>query len=234
MSVPAIQSALKRVANKKDAAFLQGYFKTGPGQYGEGDRFIGVRVPLLRKLAKQFRDLPLSECKQLLQSPIHEERLLALFILVMQFQKGDEDEREKVYRVYLNNLRFVNNWDLVDSSAPRIVGVWLSNKDRTPLYDLARSPKLWRRRVAIMATLHFINQDDYKDTLRLAGLLLGDKHDLIHKAVGWMLREIGNRNRGQEEIFLKKHYEKMPRTMLRYAIEKFPVQKRKAYLAGTA
>lgn len=233
MSVLAIRSALRDDASKKDAAFLRRYFKTGSGEYGEGDRFIGVRVPVLRKLSRKYRDLLLPECKQLLQSPVHEERLLALLILVLQFQKADEAGQKRIYRLYLNNLRFINNWDLVDSSAPHIVGAWLWDKGRSPLYELARSPKLWRRRVAIMATFHFIKQKDYKDTLRLAGLLLGDKHDLIHKAAGWMLREIGNRDPKTEAAFLKKHYQQMPRTMLRYAIEKLPPNERDLYMKGT-
>lgn len=233
MSLPTIRSALKKAASKKDAAFLQGYFKTGPGEYGEGDKFIGVRVPVLRKLSRQYRDLSLPECKHLLQSFYHEERLLALLILVLQFQKVDESNKKNIYQVYVNNLRFINNWDLVDSSAPKIVGAWLWDKDRTLLYKLARSTKLWRRRVAIMSTLYFIGQDEFKDTLKISEVLLDDKHDLIHKAVGWMLREVGNRDRAIEERFLKKHYQKMPRTILRYAIEKFPEANRKRYLAGT-
>lgn len=234
MTIPAIQSALKKTASKKDAVFLQGYFKTGPGEYGEGDKFIGVRVPVLRQLSRQYRDLPLPECKHLLQSSFHEERLLALLILVLRFQKADEIEKNNIYKLYINNLRFINNWDLVDSSAPKIVGAWLWDKDRTPLYKLARSTKLWRRRVAIMSTLYFIGQDEFKDTLKISEFLLDDKQDLIHKAVGWMLREVGNRDRATEELFLKRYYNDMPRTMLRYAIEKFPMQKRKSYLAGIA
>ena len=232
MSLTAIRRALKKVASKEDARFLQGYFKTGPGEYGEGDKFIGVRVPVLRKLSRQYRDLSIADCKKLLQSPIHEERLLALLILVLQFEKGGEAAKSKIYRLYLNNLRYINNWDLVDSSAPRIVGAWLEKQDRAPLYKLARSRNLWRRRIAIMASLQFIKNDDYADTLGLAENLLGDKHDLIHKAVGWMLREVGNRNRQIEELFLSKHYKKMPRTMLRYAIEKFPESKRRRYIKG--
>jgi len=233
MSLLSIRSELKKTASKKDADFLQGYFKTEPGQYGEGDKFIGVRVPVLRKLSRQHRSLSLPDCKRLLQSSKHEERLLALFILVLQFEKSAEGERKKIYQLYVDNLRFVNNWDLVDSSAPKIVGAWLWDRDRTPLYKLARSTILWRRRVAIMSTLYFINQDEFKDTLKIAVILLSDKHDLIHKAVGWMLREMGNRDRPTEELFLKKHYKKMLRTMLRYAIEKFPPKLRKAYLTGT-
>lgn len=233
MTVAAIQSALKEVASKQDAAFLQRYFKTGPGEYGEGDRFIGVRVPVLRKLSKQYRGLSLPECKRLLQSPVHEERLLALLILVLRFQKEDDIEKDKIYRLYINNIRFINNWDLIDGSAPHIVGAWLWDKDRTPLYKLAHSPKLWRRRVAIMSTHYFISQHDFIDALKIAEILLNDRHDLIHKAVGWMLREVGNRDRAIEEQYLKEHYQIMPRTMLRYAIEKFPDTKRKRYLTGT-
>lgn len=227
-----IRSTLEQVASKEDATNLQRYFKTGPGEYGEGDRFLGVRVGPLRKLAKKYRSLRLADVELLLSSPFHEERMLALLILVEQFQGGRPEEQKQIYDLYLRNLENINNWDLVDVSAPRIVGAHLKDRDRKRLYALARSSHLWSRRVAMMATLFFINHGDFDDSLKIAGLLLNDEHDLIHKAVGWMLREIGNRDRHVEEKFLASRYKKMPRTMLRYAIEKFPETKRKRYLNG--
>ncbi|MCG6975561.1 MAG: DNA alkylation repair protein [Acidiferrobacterales bacterium] len=227
-----IRSKLEQVASKEDATNLQRYFKTGPGEYGEGDRFLGVRVGPLRKLAKQYRTLPFSDVESLINSAYHEERMLALLILVEQFQRGAAEDQKRIFNLYLHNLRNINNWDLVDISAPRIVGGYLREHDRKRLYSLARSPHLWSRRVAMMATLFFISHDDFDDSLKIADLLLNDKHDLIHKAVGWMLREVGNRDRQVEEKFLKSRYKNMPRTMLRYAIEKFPPARRKRYLDG--
>lgn len=228
-----IHAYLLQIASEEDAANLQRYFKTGPGEYGDGDKFIGVRVGPLRKLAKQYRALPLSTVEQLLQSAFHEERMLALLILIEQFARADLDGQKAIYDLYLDRLEWINNWDLVDVSSPRIVGAYLNQRSRQPLYRLARSPHLWSRRVAVMATLYFIKQDDFDDALKIADVLISDEHDLIHKAVGWMLREVGNRNRAVEEKFLESRYKKMPRTMLRYAIEKFPQAKRKRYLAGT-
>ena len=170
--------------------------------------------------------------RAMLRSPYHEERLLAVLILVLKYERGDATEKERVFDTYLSMRRFVNNWDLVDSSAHKIVGPQLKDCDRGLLYDLATSENLWDRRIAIMSTLHLINDDDFSDTLRLAECLINDREDLIHKAVGWMLREVGNRDRKTEEAFLRKHYLAMPRTMLRYAIEKFPGPRRKAYLDG--
>jgi 3-methyladenine DNA glycosylase AlkD len=225
-----LQARLRALGNPDDAAFLTRFFKTGPGQYGEGDMFIGVRVPATRKIAREFKDLPLAEVKRLLHSPIHEERLAALVILVMQTAKADAKARKQIHDFYLANTQFINNWDLVDLSAPQIVGAWLERRSRKPLYRLAKSAWLWDRRISILATLHFIRLGDFGDTLKIAELLLGDREDLMHKAVGWMLREVGKRDAAVLEGFLGQHCRTMPRTMLRYAIERFPEKKRRAYL----
>jgi 3-methyladenine DNA glycosylase AlkD len=230
MNARDVQTRLRSFANSADAAFLPGFFKTGPGQYGEGDRFIGVRVPAIRKVAKEFSSLPLPEVMRLLHSKIHEERLTALVILVLQTEKGDAEIRRRVYELYLANTKHINNWDLVDLSAPQLVGVHLNDKSRKPLYQLAKSSWLWDRRISILATFHFIRQGDHADTLRIAKMLLADKQDLIHKAVGWMLREVGKRDQVALESFLDKDHHIMPRTMLRYAIERFPEKRRQAYL----
>ena len=224
---------MRAVADPLRVPILQRFFKTGPGEYAAGDVFIGATVPQIRKLAKEFVGLTHVEVRKLLRSKFHEERLLALLILVRQYQRGDDKQRDRVYRLYTTHLKWINNWDLIDVTAPHIVGSHLSKCDpRSVLYEWAVSRDLWRRRLAIMSTFHFIKQDDFDDTLRLAEILLDDPHDLMHKAVGWMLREIGNRDRAVEERFLKRHYKRMPRTMLRYAIEKFPESKRQAYLKG--
>ena len=234
MAVQEIRARLRKLGDKERAKNSQWFFKTGPGEYGEGDRFLGIKVPELRKLAKEYQGIPLTEVTQLLESPIHEERLLALLILVCAFSKGDEPTQEKIYHIYLNNTQYINNWDLVDASAEHIVGAFLNDKSKKSLYDLARSSDLWERRIAIMATFHFIKEGEFTETLKIAQMLLSDKEDLIHKAVGWMLREVGKRHLATEEHFLKEHYKKMPRIMLRYAIEKFPEPKRQRYLKGTA
>jgi 3-methyladenine DNA glycosylase AlkD len=223
---------LRKLASGKTAQTLRWFFKTGPGQYGQGDVFIGIKVPPLRKLAAEFADAPLTILGALLRSKIHEERALALMILVKQFTGADAKSRERIYSFYLAHTRFVNNWDLVDGSAPYIVGPYLWKRDRSRLYLLARSSSLWERRIAILATFHFIRQNDFADALKISKLLLADEHDLIHKAVGWMLREIGKRDPVVAESFLKKHARKMPRTTLRYAIERFPPSKRRKYLLG--
>jgi len=232
-SAAAITRDLRRQADPEDAKFLQRLFKTGPGEYGEGDVFLGIRVPTTRKFVAQYRGSDLTEIGKLLQSRFHEARLLALLILVYRFRRGDARTRRDVYALYQSHLKWVNNWDLVDGSAEHIVGGHLVNRSRRPLYQLARSPNVWRRRIAIMATFHFIRQGEFGETLDLADMLLNDEHDLIHKAAGWMLREVGKRNRKVEEAFLEQHYRTMPRTMLRYAIERFPEQRRKAYLEGS-
>ena len=228
-----ITKRLRKMGNKEQAAISQRFFKTGPGEYGEGDIFLGIKVPVLRKLAKEYQDLSIMAVKTMLGSKYHEQRLLSLLIMVDQFSKGDQKKKKDVYLLYLKSTRFINNWDLVDASAHHIIGPYLKDKSKAPLYELAQSKSLWERRIAIMATFHYIKVDDFSDTLKIARMLLADTEDLIHKAVGWMLREIGKRRLQSEEIFLKKHYQQMPRTMLRYAIEKFPEPKRQKYLKGT-
>ena len=229
-----INRELGKASNSTDAEFLQRFFKTEPGQYGEGDLFRGIRVPALRQLVRRFSDVPVATAAALLKSKYHEDRLLALMLLVEKFLSGDHATRKQIYDLYLGNTRYINNWDLVDASAGSIVGGYLFDRSRAPLTRLARSKVLWERRIAIIATYHFIRQRDFDETLRVAEILLNDKHDLIHKAVGWMLREVGNRAPEVERSFLLEHYRGMPRTMLRYAIEKFPEPERKAYLLGTA
>jgi 3-methyladenine DNA glycosylase AlkD len=233
MTLQNIRQKLQMLGNKEDAAFHQRFFKTGPGEYGEGDVFLGVRVPELRKLVKQYPDAGLKEARQLLTSPLHEERLLGLLILVREFSRENDGAKKRIYEFYLAKTRYINNWDLVDSSAEHVVGAFLMDKDKAPLYQLARSDSLWERRIAIMATFHFIKHMAFSETLKISKILLQDEHDLIHKAVGWMLREIGKRDMQTEEKFLKSRYGRMPRTMLRYAIEKFPEPKRQRYLKGT-
>ncbi|HCU21718.1 MAG TPA: DNA alkylation repair protein [Candidatus Atribacteria bacterium] len=225
-----IHEEFKKMSDQEHAIQLQKYFKTGKGEYGEGDQFLGLRVPTVRKIAKKFNTLSIDEAEKFLQSPYHEERLFALFILIDLFKKGNEEDKKKIHELYLKNTKFINNWDLVDVSAGPIIGAYLFTRDRKPIYTLANSENLWERRIAIMATFCFIAQNEFTDTLKIAEMLLTDKEDLIHKAVGWMLREIGKRNLEIEESFLKKYYQNMPRTMLRYAIEKFPEEKRKSYL----
>ena len=233
MVTAAIQSELESLADPRHATILQRFFKTGPGEYGEGDRFRGIRVPVLRKMARKYRQLSLTEAGQLLQSAFHEDRLLALLILIQRYYQGDFALRDEIHCLYLEHRSFVNSWDLVDASAPHLVGHYLGNRATDPLTRLAVSGVLWERRMAIMATFSFIKQGDYDETLRVARLLLGDPEDLIHKAVGWMLREVGKRDVAVAEAFLQAHYRQMPRTMLRYAIERFPEARRQAYLKGT-
>ncbi len=228
----AAREALREHSNDAHARVLQRFFKTGPGEYGEGDLFLGVRVPAVRRVARIFRELPLTDTLALLQSEIHEERLLALIILTEKYRKGSSDDRTEIYKIYLGNTEYINNWDLVDTSAEYIVGAYLSDRSRKPLYTLAQSDNLWERRMAVMATFHFIKNGKFDETLKISEMLVSDAEDLIHKAVGWMLREVGKRDRNKEEIFLKKHYQSMPRTMLRYAIEKFPENLHQQYLKG--
>ena len=228
--LPELREKIKSVANPDVAKTMQWYFKTGKGEYGEGDTFVGLKVPMQRIIAKEFRDLNLNELKVLLNSKVHEERLISLFILVYKFEKGDEKEKEKNFSFYLKNRKGVNNWDLVDLSAPKIVGNYLLDKDKSLLLELALSKNLWERRISILSTQEFIRNSKFDTTLKIAKILLHDEQDLIHKAVGWMLREIGKRDLSTEELFLKLYYKEMPRTMLRYAIEKFPEVKRKKYL----
>ena len=233
MTAKQLTNRLKALADPTIAAHSQRFFKTGPGEYGEGDRFLGIRVPQLRTAAKGFRQMPLADVLLLLASPYHEVRLCALFLLVDKFTRGDDSMRSEIFRSYLANTRHINNWDLVDSSAPQIVGGYLETRDQAPLYQLATSTSLWERRIAIMASFHFIRQGQFDLTLTLAEQLLNDSEALIHKAVGWMLREVGNRDGKLERRFLQRHYLNMPRTMLRYAIEKFPEEERQGYLKST-
>ena len=229
-----IKKDLLQLSNPKKAIKLSGFFKTGTGQYGEGDVFLGIPVPEQRKIAKKYIDLHLNDLEQLLRSKIHEHRLTALVILVTKYQKADVSGKNDIFRFYLKNTENINNWDLVDLSAPKIVGDYLLNNDRTILFKLAKSNNLWERRIAILSTFSFIRNNDFEDSLRISKLLLQDEHDLIHKAVGWMLREIGKRDQDLEEQFLNENCIQMPRTMLRYAIEKFDENKRKFYLSQTA
>ena len=232
MTSADVLKELQELSDPQIAEHSQGFFKTGPGEYGEGDKFLGIRVPVSRKVAKRFRDLPPREVLKLLKSPWHEARLVALLILVDQYQRGDAKRQAEIYKQYLTNVKYINNWDLVDSSAHLIVGPELQDGDRSLLDQLAGSDLLWERRIAVLACLHFIRQDDFADLLRLAKKLLKDQGDLMHKAVGWMLREVEKRDRAVAEAFLQKHYPKMPRTMLRYAIERLPEKRRQAYLKG--
>jgi 3-methyladenine DNA glycosylase AlkD len=223
-----LRAELQRHANPERAAILQRFFKTGPGEYAAGDKFIGLTVPQIRALAKRYRQLSLADTCRLLHSPVHEERLLALLLLVQAYRAGTEQQR--IYELYLQNTRYINNWDLVDCSAEHIVGAFLRERSRSPLQQLAKSENLWERRIAILATFHFIKRGEFAPTLQIGRQLLRDEHDLIHKAVGWMLREVGKRDRATEETFLRQHYRQMPRTMLRYAIERFPETLRQRYL----
>ena len=232
MAVKEIRTRLHKLGDKQKAQFLQGFFKTGPGGYGEGDIFLGIRVPELRKLSHEYKTLTAQEVLPMLRSPINEERVLALLLLVRSFSKGTASVRKQIYKMYLDHTQYINNWDLVDISAPYIVGAFLKDKSKKPLYQLAKSNNLWERRIAVMATFHFIRDHRFSETLKISKMLLLDQEDLIHKAAGWMLREVGKRDMGCEELFLKEHCKQMPRTMLRYSIEKFSQSKRRMYLDG--
>ncbi|MCF7809228.1 MAG: DNA alkylation repair protein [Candidatus Marinimicrobia bacterium] len=231
--VETIINELYALGDPVRAEHSQRFFKTGPGEYGAGDKFLGIRVPLQRALAKKYKHATREDALELLKNEYHEVRLTALFLLVDLYKKADAEEKERIFDDYLSHAEYINNWDLVDSSALQIVGHFLYDKDRSMLYDLARSTDLWERRISIIATYYYIRQHAFEDTLGVSESLLEDQEDLIHKAVGWMLREVGKKSRTTEENFLKRHYMKMPRTMLRYAIEKFPEELRQAYLKGT-
>jgi 3-methyladenine DNA glycosylase AlkD len=221
---------LRKVSTRTRAKVSQRFFKTGPGEYGEGDRFLGTTVPDLRKLSVKYEAVSLKDLSSLLKSPWHEERLLALLILVRQYERGAQPARNVIHKLYLGHTKYINNWDLVDSSADAIVGAHLHEGDRELLHKLAQSHSVWERRIAILASFYYIKKGEYEDTLTISELLLRDEHDLIHKAVGWMLREIGKRDQAVEERFLKTHAARMPRTMLRYAVERFPEPLRRRYL----
>jgi 3-methyladenine DNA glycosylase AlkD len=224
---PSVVSDLQKLANKERAVSVAHYFKTGKGEYGEGDVFIGLTVPQVRGIAKKYKELPLAEIEKLLHSSIHEFRLTALIILT--YKKLSKE----IVDLYLRNTEYINNWDLVDLSSHEILGTWLLDKPRTILYKLAKSKNIWERRIAIISTFAFLRKNDITDSLKLADILLHDTHDLMHKAVGWALREVGKRDEKVLVAFLAKHYKTMPRTTLRYAIEKFDEKRRRAYLAGT-
>jgi len=228
-----IQKEMQQHANRNDAETLQGFYKTGPGQYGEGDIFRGIRVPQIRNLVAHFRNIPFDVAIETLRSPWHEDRMLSLLLFVKWYKSGDSSLKASIYRTYLDNTKHINNWDLVDFSAGHIVGAHLVNRSRKPLHKLVKSPLLWDRRIALIATIHFIRNNDFDETLKLTEKLLYDKEDLIHKAMGWMLREIGKRDPLIEEAFLKRYLNILPRTTLRYAIERFPENKRVSYLKGT-
>lgn len=264
MNLHDLKNDIQKFSDPEKGKFLQRFFKTGKDEYAEGDIFLGLTVPQSRLIAKKYKDLAITDCEKLLQSPLHEERLIALFILVLQFTKGDEKVKKEIYDLYLSNTKWINNWDLVDSSADKIIGeyLWLQvpsdkkqageekafdklrqkgfslserseSKGLQILEKLARSEDIWEKRISIIATFAFIKHGSAEETLKIAEILLYDKHDLIHKAVGWMLREMGKKvSLEKEEMFLRKHCKMMPRTMLRYAIELFPEEKRKTYLSG--
>ncbi|MCD4705324.1 DNA alkylation repair protein [bacterium] len=235
--IDKIKNDLKKVSSKKDAQILQRFFKIKKGEYGEGDVFLGIRIPKQREIVKKYLDLDLKSLEILLKINIHEYRLTALLILVKKFElatkNNDQKLRTEFFKFYLKNTKYINNWDLVDLTAPKIIGAYLfkNQAEKKILIKLAKSKNLWERRIAIITTFHFIYQGKYRETLKISRILLNDEHDLIHKAVGWMLREVGKKiDQKIEEQFLQKYYQKMPRTMLRYAIEKFSEKKRQYYL----
>lgn len=233
MKATDIQKELKNAADPEKAKLLMGYFKTGPGQYGEGDVFRGVMMPVQRGIAKKNAAAPLSEVLTLLKSKHHEDRMVALLILVIKYQKGTKQEKREIYETYINNTDRINNWDLIDVTVGHIVGDYVLENGGNLLEKFSKSKSMWERRIAIIATGRFIKEGKFEKTLNISKTLLHDEEDLIHKATGWMLREVGKRDMAALEGFLKEHYKTMPRTMLRYAIEKFPEKKRQAYLKGT-
>lgn len=231
-SATRLKKEINLLKNPEKAKLALRFMKTGKGEYAYGDKFLGISVPDLRKLSRAYKTLDINSIISLLRSPWHEERQLALFILVLQYQSGGQEEKNTIYKLFIDNYQYINNWDLVDSSAMHIVGAYLMNKNKQLLWDWIKSNDLWQRRIAVIATYHFIKNNRYNETLRLAKQVLDDKEDLMHKATGWMLREVGKRDVSILEEFLKQYYHQMPRTMLRYAIEKFPENKRKNYLYG--
>ncbi len=225
-----VKTELEKLSDPEYAVRLQGFFKTGEGEYGEGDVFLGLRVPETRRVARKYRKIPLTDVLELLRSGFHEHRLIALFILTEQFNRGDEKARRQIVELYLTNTAYVNNWDLVDSSAHKILGAWLVDRPKDVIYELAGSESLWERRISIISTFAFIDKGDLADALALATILVDDGHDLIHNATGWVLREIGKKDQSVLEEFLSGHYKTMPRTMLRYAIEKLPEDRRRFFM----
>lgn len=229
MTLSDLKKELKKNSNLAKANFLQRYFKTEKGGYGEGDIFLGIPVPLIRKIAKGYRNVTLKQLQNLIGSKIHEYRSACLEILLLKYKNANEDNQKEIVDFYLRNTKYINNWDLVDLSAPNILGDYLLKKSRDALYLLAKSKNLWERRIAVLSTYQFIKHNKFGDALNIAEILLEDNHDLIHKSVGWMLREVGKRSPLTEERFLKKFYRCIPKTMLRYAIEKIPEKKRRLY-----
>lgn len=232
VTAEGIIAAVKAEADPARAALLQRYFRTGPGEYAEGDIFLGLTVPQVRALIQKFKDAPLAPLSKAMASKYHEVRLLALLILVRKYEHGTEEEKRSIYDLYLRNRKFINNWDLVDLSAGKIVGKHLMDRSKRPLFSLAKSRSLWDRRIALLASSYFVGKQEFETTLSLVEMLLRDREDLIHKAAGWMLREIYKRSPRTAEEFLVRHYVRMPRTMLRYAIEKMSAERRAAYLRG--
>jgi 3-methyladenine DNA glycosylase AlkD len=232
LTLAALEQEMKNIADPEQAKNLSRFFKTGPGEYGEGDIFLGIKVPVQRQFARKYRHLPLRDIETLLGSEFHEHRLTALIMLGERFKSSGECEKKSIYEFYLRNTAKINNWDLVDLSAPNIVGKYLleNQRERAILYRLVKSGSVWDRRIAVLATFSFIKDGQFDDALKIASLLLEDRHDLIHKAVGWMLREVGKRDQGAEELFLQKHKKHMPRTALRYAIERFSAEKKRFYM----
>src|SRR3989344_2477275 len=225
-----IKEDLEKAANPEKVNIYQRFFKTGKGEYGEGDIFIGLTVPKQREIAKKYVSLDLNDVKDLLSNKVHEYRLTGFLILVYKFEKADEKEKKNIVEFYLKNIKSANNWDLIDCVADKILGNYLIDKDKEILYELAKTDNLWKKRIAIISTFGFIKNNQFEDTVKISEILLKEKHDLIHKAVGWMLREVGKRDIKTEEVFLKKYYKTMPRTMLRYAIEKFDSKKKAFYM----
>lgn len=230
--IKSLITDLQKLANPQKAKNLHRFFKTGKGEYGEGDKFLGIIMPIQRKIVKKYKDLPLPEIKELLQSKIHEYRMVALLILVTQFKKAGEKSKKQIFDFYLKQASWINNWDLVDLSAPNIIGQYILDhpKEKPVLYHLVKSHNLWERRISVLATFSFIREKQYRDSLKIAKILLKDKHDLIHKACGWMLREIGKRDQNLLLSFLDKYCRQIPRVMLRYAIEKLDPKTREHYL----
>jgi len=230
MTLSKLKKELNELKNPEKIKIFKKFFKTGKDEYGEGDEFLGLSMPQQRIITKKYDNLSLNDLQKLLDSKIHEYRMSSLIILCNKYKKSSDKEKKEIYEFYIKNFNNINNWDLVDVTSPNIVGEYLLNKDRKILYDFAKSNHLWKKRIAIISTYAFIKNNDFIDSLKISRILLHDKHDLIHKAVGWMLREIGKRNQDVEEAYLKKYYKVMPRTMLRYAIEKFSDKKRKFYM----
>lgn len=230
-AVPAVRKRLLALADPARATFLLGFFRTGPGEYGEGDRFLGINVPQIRTLAREFASLPLDDIERLLESSWHEARLLALVLMAGRYARSDAKMQEQLYRLYLRRTDRINNWDLVDTSAPQVVGAHLWKRSRAPLRRLARSKSIWERRIAMVATQYFITRGDFDDAIAIAETLLSDREDLIHKATGWMLREVGKRDEATLLRFLDRHAAAMPRTALRYSIERLSPAKKKQYMS---